>query len=201
MPVTQTQLPPGPTLDGGPREKKKSFSLTRARPSRERLTGRDRFRATLFGAIARPLMSAIAATLELRTTGEHVLPDYRALGPGSLIFALWHGEYFPFLRYARKTGMCVFVSRSPDGEILARLLRRHGYEPVRGSTTRGGVRAMVDATRLVAAGHDAAIAVDGPRGPSHRVKPGIIHLARLTGCPIVPITADGVSRRHARLES
>jgi lysophospholipid acyltransferase (LPLAT)-like uncharacterized protein len=125
--------------------------------------------------------------------GEAALGTYRRLGPGSLLFALWHGDYFPIFSYARDSGVCVFVSRSPDGEILARLLTGRGYRVVRGSNTRGGIRAMIDLARVVNEGHDAAVAVDGPRGPVERVKPGIVLLAKLTGCPIVPL-GTGISR-------
>lgn len=198
--MSQTQLLPssGAGAEGAPRQRK-SFSLTRARPSRGRLTAMDRLRAAVFGSLAGAALRAVGAAMRMRTTGEGVLADHRRLGPGPLLFALWHGDYFPFMHYGRRAGVCVFVSRSPDGEILARLLRRQGYAPVRGSTSRGGVRAMIDAARLVASGHDAAIAVDGPRGPALRVKPGIIHLARLTGCPIVPIVAafSGAKEFHS----
>ncbi len=195
--MSQTQTAP-PAAGGDSPRRKKNFSLTRARPSRGRLTAFDRARATVFGSLASGAFFAVAAATRLRTTGEGVVAEHRRLGPGSLIFALWHGDHFPFLRFGRGADLCVFVSRSPDGEILARMLHRQGYVTVRGSNSRGGVRAMVDAARLVIGGRDAAIAVDGPRGPALQVKPGIIHLARLTGCPIVPILAAFSSAKEFR---
>ncbi|MHC4209886.1 MAG: lysophospholipid acyltransferase family protein [Planctomycetota bacterium] len=173
----------------GTRPARKRFSLTRARPSDERLSRGDRMRAAVFSAAAQCAVWVIEKTLRHRSVGEAVMASYRRLGPGSLLFAMWHGEYFPIFSYARDSGVCVFVSRSPDGEILARLLTRHGYRVVRGSNTRGATRAVIDLARAVDEGRDAAIAVDGPRGPVDEAKPGIVLLAKVTGCPIVPLGA------------
>ncbi len=131
--------------------------------------------------------------MRLRTVGESRLAGFRRQGPGPLLFALWHGDFFPIFHYARGHDICVVVSRSPDGEILARVLERNGYHAVRGSSTRGGTRAVIDLARLVKGGRDAAIAVDGPRGPVGVAKPGIVLLARMTGCPVVPLGV-GISR-------
>ena len=172
---------------------RKGFSLTRARPSRERLTRADRRRAAIFSTAVGSVLWALEKTIRHRSVGEAAIPSYRRLGPGNLLFALLHGDHFPIFSYARDADICVIVSRSPDGEILARLLTGRGYCVVRGSNTRGATRAMIDMARVMDKGHDAAIAVDGPRGPADKVKPGIILLAKVTGCPIVPLGA-GISR-------
>jgi lysophospholipid acyltransferase (LPLAT)-like uncharacterized protein len=166
----------------------KSFSLTRARAANGQLNRSDRVRALVFSSVARGAVKAIAGTMRLRTSGEQNLARYRRLGPGSLLFALWHGDYFPVFAYARNSNVCVVVSRSPDGEILDRLLRARGFRTVRGSSTRGATRVVIDMARQVNAGHDAAIAVDGPRGPAGEAKAGIVLLAKRTGCPIVPLS-------------
>ncbi len=176
-----------------PPPKKKSFSLMRARPARGRLNRRDRVRASIFAMAIRVVTRIILLTLRMRTVNEARLPDMRKLGPGPLIFALWHGDFIPVMHYARRSKVCVVVSRSPDGEILARILRAWGYRTVRGSNTRGGARAVIDLARVVGRGGDAAIAVDGPKGPRHVVKSGIVLLAKVTGCPIVPLGV-GMSR-------
>lgn len=168
---------------------RKSFSLTRARPSQGELTRSDRRRAAAFSAVGRLLLWALCVTTRLRTINESTLPGFRRLGPGPLLFALWHGDYFPIYHYARQSRLYVVVSRSPDGEILAQVLHAAGYRTVRGSTSHGSTRVMVDLARVVAGGADAAIAVDGPTGPRHAAKPGILLLAKLTGCPVVPLGA------------
>ena len=150
-------------------------------------------RAAVLSAAVSSALWVIERTVRHRSVGETAIGSYRRLGPGSLLFALWHGDYFPVFSYARNSGACVVVSRSPDGEILARLLNRRGLRVVRGSNTRGATRAMIDLARAVNEGHDAAIAVDGPKGPAEEAKPGIVLLAKVTGCPIVPLGA-GISR-------
>jgi lysophospholipid acyltransferase (LPLAT)-like uncharacterized protein len=190
---TQVREPCRDPARGGAAARKR-FSLTRARPSDERLSRGDRLRATVFSTAVRSAVWAIEKTLRHRSVGEAAMASYRRLGPGSLLFAMWHGDYFPIFSYARDSDVCVVVSRSPDGEILARLLARHGYRVVRGSNTRGATRAVIDLARAVEEGRDAAIAVDGPRGPVDEAKPGIVLLAKVTGCPIVPLGA-GMSRR------
>jgi lysophospholipid acyltransferase (LPLAT)-like uncharacterized protein len=170
-----------------PSAPRKPFSLTRARPSAPELAGADRMRAAVFSAMALAAVSAVGATMQYRTRGEAALRGYRRLGRGRLLFALWHGDFLPIMRYARDQGVCVVVSRSPDGEILDRLLRSFGYCTVRGSNRRRGMRSMVELARMVRHGADAAVAVDGPRGPALVAKAGLVVVARVTGCPIVPL--------------
>ena len=168
---------------------RKGLSLTRARPSSGRLTAADHRRAAILAGLARVVLWSLGATTRLRTVNEPKLPGYRRLGPGPLLFSLWHGDYFPIFQYARHSGLYIVVSRSRDGEILARIVEATGYRTVRGSTSRGATRAMIDLARVVKGGADAAIAVDGPKGPAFVVKAGIVLLAKMTGCPIVPLGA------------
>lgn len=110
-------------------------------------------------------------------------------GPG-LIFAVFHGSHFPTLRAYRDQGAYVISSRSADGEILTRILASFGFNAVRGSTSRGGTRALVALARHVRSGSHAAIGVDGPRGPRQEVQAGVILLAKLTGARLIPSAAS-----------
>ncbi len=188
---------PGPDVSAEPRAIEqgapKRFSFTRARAAHGQLKKTDHRRAVLFSTMILGAMWLIGRSMRLRAVGEPRLADFRRLGPGPLLFALWHGDFFPVFWYGRRQDNCVIVSRSPDGEILARVLRRCGYRTVRGSSTTGATRAMIDLAREIGAGHDASIAVDGPRGPALRAKPGILLLAKMTGCPVVPLGV-GMSR-------
>ncbi len=170
-----------------PRQKR--FSLIRARPLGQRLTRADLRRAIIFSSIARLGMWLAGATMRLRTVNEPKMAAYRQLGPGPLLIALWHGDFFPIFKYASHSGTYIFVSRSPDGEILARVAEAAGFRTVRGSPTRGATKAMIELVRVVRGGADAAVAVDGPKGPRLVVKAGIVLLAKMTGCPIVPVGA------------
>ncbi len=153
----------------------------------------------MFSRVGRLVLWTLCLSTRLRTVNELKLPGFRRLGPGPLLFALWHGDYFPIYQYARQSRLYIIVSRSPDGEILARVLKAAGYRTVRGSPSRGATRAMVDLANVVKGGADAAIAVDGPRGPLYVAKPGIVLLAKLTGCPIVPL--GGALSRYKQFSS
>ena len=90
------------------------------------------------------------------------------------------------------------ASQSKDGEWIARWLEANGYVVVRGSTTRGGSQALREMVRQVRSGRNAALTVDGPRGPARVVAPGVVQLARLTGAWILPITSSSSRARFLR---
>ena len=133
---------PDPGGAPGSRPGRKGISLTRARPLGKRLTRADRMRAAVFSTAVGSMLWVIEKTVRHRSVGEAPIRSYRRLGPGGLLFALWHGDFFPIFSYSGNAGVCVIVSRSPDGEILARLLTGRGYCVVRGSNTSGATRAI-----------------------------------------------------------
>jgi lysophospholipid acyltransferase (LPLAT)-like uncharacterized protein len=79
------------------------------------------------------------------------------------------------------------ASRSADGEYITRVLHHWGYHVVRGSSSRGGDTALRELVRLARAGRSVAITSDGPRGPRERLKFGVLHMAQLSGAPLVPV--------------
>lgn len=103
----------------------------------------------------------------------------------SPICAFWHSEIFPATWFWRKRGMIVMTSQNFDGEYVSRIIRMHGYGTARGSSSRGGARALVEMIRALRKGLPAAITVDGPRGPRHVAKPGAVLLAKASGAPIL----------------
>lgn len=106
------------------------------------------------------------------------------------VIALWHDEMFPLIPNHEGEGMVCVVSQSRDGDLLARCLERFGFLTARGSSSRGGMRALVAAARQMKRhGVGAIFTVDGPRGPRHKVKSGIIYLAVRADSPIVPVRA------------
>ena len=105
-----------------------------------------------------------------------------------LVFALWHDELFAPCYLHRKEGIIALVSASKDGEFLARILERMGYNLSRGSSTRSGVRALKGAVDLMQdMDRDAVVTVDGPKGPRHQVKDGAVYLAYKAEAWIVPV--------------
>ena len=112
-----------------------------------------------------------------------------------ILFALWHGRMFLSIQAHRGEGIVTMASQSKDGEIIARWLESNGYVVVRGSTTRGGGEALRRMVRGVRSGTNAALTVDGPKGPPRVVQPGVVQLARLTGAWVLPITSSSAKPR------
>lgn len=110
----------------------------------------------------------------------------RAAGRG-FIFSLWHGQLLPLLAHHRDEGARVLISEHRDGEIIARIAESLGFRTVRGSTTRGGARALLAMCDALERGEEIAITPDGPRGPAHVFAPGALIAAHRAGVPIVPV--------------
>ena len=113
----------------------------------------------------------------------------RAIKDGRrILLAHWHGDELAVLHLVNRFKLATMTSTSKDGELIDFIIRKLGGKTSRGSSTRGGVGALLGLVRLVTrGGHMASIAVDGPRGPIHFVKPGIFELSRLTEGLIVPV--------------
>jgi lysophospholipid acyltransferase (LPLAT)-like uncharacterized protein len=106
------------------------------------------------------------------------------------IYCLWHDRIFAGTYYLRGRGIVVITSQSLDGEYIARFLKRFGFGTVRGSSSRGGVKALVEMIRYMRQGLPMAFTVDGPRGPRYVAKTGAVLLAKKTGSPIVPFSVE-----------
>jgi lysophospholipid acyltransferase (LPLAT)-like uncharacterized protein len=101
--------------------------------------------------------------------------------------ALWHGHMLLGLPHHGSRNWCVLVSGSQDGDISHALLDRFGYRVIRGSSSRGGARALREMLGVLEEGAVLIITPDGPRGPRHSMNPGLAWMAKATGFPIVPI--------------
>ena len=117
---------------------------------------------------------------------QEILPKLRSKYPG-IIFAIWHGQQLLMPLAFLEKPACVLISQHRDGEMIYRIIQRFGHTAVRGSTTRGGSLAFRQLIRIGRSGRDIVITPDGPKGPCEVVKPGIIHLAKVTGLPILPL--------------
>jgi lysophospholipid acyltransferase (LPLAT)-like uncharacterized protein len=104
------------------------------------------------------------------------------------IYTFWHNRVFLGTYFWRHRRIVAMTSQSFDGEYMARFLQRFGCGAARGSSTRGGVGAIVEMARLMRAGCPAAFAIDGPKGPRYVAKMGAVLLAKKTGQPILPFT-------------
>jgi lysophospholipid acyltransferase (LPLAT)-like uncharacterized protein len=133
-----------------------------------------------FGTIA---IAVIGRTIRWESEGDSHLDAIYESGHRA-IFTFWHGRIFPSTYYWRDRGIVVMTSMNRDGEAIAQCIRRFGYGAARGSSSRGGFRALGAMAREIRQGHDAAFTIDGPRGPRYLAKQGPVLLAMKTGAAI-----------------
>lgn len=150
-------------------------------------------RARIYSFLAWAFVTLWSRTISVRIVNREVRDRLKAEGK-QCIYTFWHGNLFLLLHAHRNAEVAILASESRDGEIMAQLLRRFGFDVVRGSTKRNGHRALFRLADCIRRGGPVAIAVDGPRGPARAVKPGTLFLAGKLGVPIVPIA---VAARHA----
>lgn len=106
------------------------------------------------------------------------------------IVAFWHGKHFlpvAVLKDMHDTKRCTLVSPSRDGAMLAVYLEKQGYEVVRGSSRQGNIKALHKLIDKVRDGYSIGTGIDGPLGPRHEVKPGLVYLSQKCQVPIVPV--------------
>jgi lysophospholipid acyltransferase (LPLAT)-like uncharacterized protein len=146
-------------------------------------------RAQFIAVLGAGIVRSVVATLRVRVHDQAGVLG----GPSEprLIWAFWHNRFFviPHLlnRYLSHRPGSALTSTSKDGEILAAFLQRFHVRPIRGSSSRQGVAALLEMKRLIEEGYDVAITPDGPRGPRYHLNPGIITLAQTTGALVMPI--------------
>jgi lysophospholipid acyltransferase (LPLAT)-like uncharacterized protein len=101
--------------------------------------------------------------------------------PGPTLFAFWHCTMLACAHRFRNKNIAILISRSFDGELIARTVERLGFYPVRGSSNRGAYSAVRGMAEAYEDGHRCAFTADGPRGPAMVAKPGPVQVAQLTG--------------------
>ena len=157
-----------------------------------------RLQAKLISMLGYRGVAALGATLKWRTEG---LEHFEAILAGGQqpIMAFWHGRILPATYYFRRRGIVVITSENFDGEWIAGIIKRFGYGTARGSSSRGGLKALLQLTRDMEAGRPAGFTVDGPRGPARVAQLGAVWLAKATGNPVVPFHLE--ASRHWTLRS
>ena len=149
-----------------------------------KLSPLKRAEVAVIAALGVPLIAALGSSLTWKVEGlEHLQFEGGGRRP---IMAFFHGRVLTATYFFRGRGIFVMISENFDGEWIARIIERFGYGTSRGSTSRGGRRALLQLKREMALGRPAGFAVDGPRGPARKVQPGVVWLAKLTGNPVVP---------------
>ena len=156
-----------------------------------RASGRKRAEVATIAAIGYPILRALGSTWKWRVSGaEHVEAiNARGLHP---IHSFWHGRIFPATIYFQRRDIVVITSENYDGEWIARIIQKFGYGTARGSTSRGGPKALLQLVRDVQS-KGVAFTLDGPRGPAEVAQPGAVWLSKATGNPLLPFHAEAVS--------
>src|SRR5687768_13359273 len=157
-----------------------------------RASWRRRAAISAIAALGYPLINALGHTLRWRVEGLHHYDAIVASGRQP-VMAFWHGRILPATFYFRGRGIVVITSENFDGEWIARIIERFGYGTARGSTTRGGRKALLQLVREMKAGRPAGFTIDGPRGPARVAQPGAVWLAAHTGNPLLPFHLEASS--------
>jgi lysophospholipid acyltransferase (LPLAT)-like uncharacterized protein len=146
-------------------------------------------RAKILSIIGWVLLSVWSRTIRTSVINSDIPARLTSEGK-NFIYAFWHGRQFLLFYNHRNTGIVIPASESRDGEIQARILKRFGFETVRGSSKRKGDRALLGLVDGLRKGKNIALAVDGPRGPIYDVKQGVTYLAGKLNKQIVPIATS-----------
>ena len=144
-----------------------------------------RVEAAAIAALGYPLIAALGHTLRWRVDGLERF-DAIVTSGRQPVMAFWHGRILPATFYFRRRGIVVMTSDNFDGEWIARIIERFGFETARGSTSRGSLKAMLRLVQAMKSGKPTGFTLDGPRGPARIAQPGAVWLARETGNPVLP---------------
>ncbi|OGF62240.1 MAG: hypothetical protein A2Y62_14020 [Candidatus Fischerbacteria bacterium RBG_13_37_8] len=152
----------------------------------------------LIAIIGRIAVHLINRTLKFRVVGLEYYQELIKEGK-SVIFAFYHNGIFMATYYWRKKDIAVLTSQNFDGEYTARIIKKFGYIPVRGSSSKDAIRGLVEMRQHAERGTSVAFTIDGPRGPRYIVQPGPIWIAMKTGHPILPFIA--LAKKKIELKS
>jgi lysophospholipid acyltransferase (LPLAT)-like uncharacterized protein len=144
--------------------------------------------ARLVGFFGAFVLRLIGCTWRLQIRGYANFERLQQSGQG-ILFALWHEAILPLTFAMRGKGHWMLVSQHRDGEYITQVLHQLGYQTVRGSTTRGGYRSLLEMAKRGKAGEVLGITPDGPKGPRREVQGGVLLIAQRAGIPILPIMA------------
>jgi len=152
-------------------------------PGDRGFTLRQRILLSLITSAAYWAIRLICPTLRYSVSWE-VPPSSSDPFERQVIYSFWHRAIFPAAWLCRNQGIAVMVSKSFDGEYIARIIERLGFVAVRGSSSRSGTEALLGMRVQLQEGAAVAFTIDGPRGPKYVAKPGPVPLARATGFPM-----------------
>lgn len=149
-----------------------------------RFTLRQRISLYVVTQITYAAISLIGPTLRYSISWEEPPSDLNTTHERRVIYSFWHRAVFASAWFWRRLGIAVMVSRSFDGEFIARTIEKLGFLAVRGSSSRGGAAALLGLKTQLDQGNLVAFTIDGPRGPKYVAKPGPVLLSSAAAAPM-----------------
>jgi lysophospholipid acyltransferase (LPLAT)-like uncharacterized protein len=149
-----------------------------------RFTLRQRMALWLVSWASYLAISFIGPTLRYSISWEEPPSPPDATYEKPVIYSFWHRAVFAGAWLWRNAGAAVMVSQSFDGEYIARTVEKLGFVAVRGSSSRGGVKALLGLKNKLEQGIPVVFTIDGPRGPKYVAKPGPVLLSRASAAPM-----------------
>ncbi len=129
----------------------------------------------------------LGKTFHFREKEKYQESPFNPLKNENYLYGFWHSQLIGFIYHYRNNKIASIASLHRDGEIAARAAEKFGIKIVRGSSTRGGFKALLSLKKFIKSGFDVAITVDGPKGPAENVNEGILYLSKITGKKIIPV--------------
>ena len=164
-------------------------------------TGKNHDRLRWYDPVALAVVPPLAGGLVSMMTrscrvagvlGEKAVEEALSSSGGRAVYATWHQRMFYHFHYFGKMNLLMMISASRDGEYAARMASWLGFRSVRGSSTRGGSRALKNIVTRLKNGQDSAgMLADGPQGPPRVVKMGSLIMARDAGLPLIGVMWGG----------
>jgi lysophospholipid acyltransferase (LPLAT)-like uncharacterized protein len=155
----------------------------------ERFTFGQRLAIRVAGFFGYVLVRMLGSTIRFQTTGWDNFESIEQAGKLP-IYSFWHDRIIAGTYFFRNRGIIVLSSSSFDSEYTARCIQRLGFGIIKGSSTRGGIQALVGMIRMMKQGFAMAFTIDGPKGPRYEAKAGPVLLAKKTGNPLMPFIIE-----------
>lgn len=160
------------------------------------LTWKEKFKLELTASLITLLAKLWFGTVRVKVLNQDVYEKYfKGSRSGHVVAGSWHRHSIFLFYFFRNLGSrAIMISRSMDGELTARIAKRLGYTPIRGSSSKGGgeaLTAMMDFLNTSTEKRLCGTPVDGPRGPARQMKKGMLALAKETGAVFIPMTCSG----------
>lgn len=160
------------------------------------LTWKEKFKLEFSASMITLLAKIWFGTVRVKILNREVYEKYfKGSRSGHIVAGSWHRHSIFLFYFFRNLGSrAIMISRSMDGELTARIATRLGYTPIRGSSSKGGgkaLTAMMDFLNTSAEKRLCGTPVDGPKGPARQMKKGMLALAKETGALFIPMTCSG----------